>query len=152
MRKWLPIALLTAPPLFAADLPPAFKITPGHEEVPSYRACVQFDTRTPEDLATGWEASWEEARRPRMVMNIQPAGSHEAGEAQMADHEASLKSDGWTIIRDKGELEAKKRAGATTVWYQSFPNSSTVTILEEVPPPRVLTPAPNASPYPMASD
>jgi len=32
MRKWLPIALLTAPPLFAADLPPAFKITPGHEE------------------------------------------------------------------------------------------------------------------------
>jgi hypothetical protein len=56
----------------------------------------------------------------------------------MADHEASLKND-VDVIRDHGELEAKKRAGATTVWYQSFPNSSKVTILEEAPPPRVIT-------------
>lgn len=70
----------------------------------------------------------------------------------MADHETSLKSDGWTIIRDHGELEAKKRAGATTVWYQSFPNSPKVTLLEEAPPPRVITLAPNASPHPMTSD
>jgi OOP family OmpA-OmpF porin len=145
MRTWLSIALLTAPALFAADLPPGFRITPGYEEVPSYHVYVQFDTRTIEDLGTGGRLQGKKLEGRVWVMNIQPAGSQKAGEAQMADHEASLKSDGWTIIRDHGELEAKKRVGATTVWYQSFPNSPKVAILEEAPPPRVLTLTPPKS-------
>lgn len=139
MRTWLSIALLTAPALFAADLPPGFKITPGYAEIPSYHQFVQFDTRMIEDLGTGGKLQGKKLEGRVWVMNIQPAGSQKAGEAQMADHETALKSDGWTIIRDHGELEAKKRAGATTVWYQSFPNSSKVTILEEALPPRLLT-------------
>jgi outer membrane protein OmpA-like peptidoglycan-associated protein len=87
------------------------------------------------------------------VMNIRPTGSQKSGEVQMVDHEASLKSDGWTIIRDHGELEAKKHVGATTAWYQSFPNSPMVTILEETPPPRVLTlTAPKSAPETLSAD
>jgi outer membrane protein OmpA-like peptidoglycan-associated protein len=71
----------------------------------------------------------------------------------MADHEAALKSDGWTIIRDHGELEAKKAVGTTTAWYQSFPNSPIVTVLEEAPPPRalILTP-PQSAPETIAGN
>src|SRR6266849_8030968 len=138
MCGWLLIALL------AADLTSGFKNTPGYEEVPSYHSYVQFDTRTIEGKKLEGRV-W--------VMNIRPTGSQKAGEAQMADHEASLMSDGWTIIRDRGELEAKKRVGATTAWYQSFPNSSKVTILEEAPPPRVLavTPETEVTPFPGGS-
>ena len=145
MRKWLPIALLAAPTLFAADPPPGFKITPGYEEAPSDHLYVQFDTRTIEDVGAGGRLQGKKLEGRVWVMNIRPAASQKTGEAQMADHETSLKSDGWTIIRDHGELEGKKRAGATTVWYQSFPNSPKVTILEEAPPPRVITLAPPKS-------
>jgi outer membrane protein OmpA-like peptidoglycan-associated protein len=145
MRNWLPIVLLSAAPLFAADLPPGFKMTPGYEEVPSYHSYVQFDTRTIEDLGTGGRLQGQKLEGRVWVMNIRPTGQQKAGELQLADHEASLRNDGWTIIRDHGELEAKKRVGATTAWYQSFPNSSKVTILEEAPPPRVLTLTPPAS-------
>jgi outer membrane protein OmpA-like peptidoglycan-associated protein len=145
MRQWLPFALLVAPSLIAADLPPGFTMTPGYEEVPSYHSYVQFDTRTIEDLGGGGKFQGKKLEGRVWVMNVRPAGSQKTGEAQMADHEASLKSDGWTIIRDHGELEAKRRVGATTAWYQSFPNSSKVTILEEAPPPRMLTLTPPKS-------
>jgi outer membrane protein OmpA-like peptidoglycan-associated protein len=153
MRTWLLIALLTAPSLFAADPPPGFTMTPGYEEVPSNHSYVQFDTRTIEDLAAGGRLQARKLEGRVWVMNIRPTGSQKKGEVQMADHEAALKSDGWTIIRDHGELEAKKRVGATTAWYQSFPNSPMVTILEETPPPRVLTlTAPKSVPETFAAD
>jgi OmpA-OmpF porin, OOP family len=151
MRTWLLIALLTAPALFAADLPPGFRMTPGYEEVPSYHSYVQFDTHTIEDLGVGGKLQSKKLEGHVWVMNIRPAGSQKGGDAQMADHEVSLKGDGWTIIRDHGELEAKKRVGATTEWYQSFPNSTMVTILEEAPLPRALTlPPPKNAPETVA--
>jgi hypothetical protein len=144
MRLWLSIALLAAPTLFAADLPSGFKMTPGYEEVASYHSFTQFDTRTIEDLGAGGKLQPKKLEGRVWVTNIRPSGSQKS-EAQMADHEASLKSDGWTIIRDRGELEAKKHVAGTTAWYQSFPNSSKVTILEEAPPPRAISLTPPAS-------
>src|ERR1700686_4713477 len=145
MRMWFPIVLLTVPALFAADLPPGFRMTPGYEEVPSNHSYVQFDVRMIEDLGAGGKLQNKKLEGRVWVMDIRPTGSQKPGDAQMADHEASLKSDGWTIIRDHGELEAKKRAGANTVWWQSFPNSPRVTVLEETPPPRELTLTPPSS-------
>lgn len=124
MRTWLPIvltmalimALIMAPALFAADLPPGFRMTPGYEEVPSNHAYVQFDTRTIEDLGAGGKLQSKKLEGRMWVMDIRRTGSQKPGDAQMADHEASLKSDGWTIIRDHGELEAKKRAGAKAMF------------------------------------
>jgi hypothetical protein len=145
MRYWLPLAFLAAPTLYAADLPPGFRMTPGYEEVASSHSYSQFDTHTIEDLGAGGKLQAKKLEGRLWVMNIQPSGSQKRGEIQMADHEASLKNDGWTIIRDHGELEAKKAVGATTAWYQSFPNSPMVTILEEAPPPRSLTLTPPQS-------
>jgi hypothetical protein len=81
MRKWLPIALLTAPTLFAADLPPGFKITPGYEEAPSDHVYVQFDTRTIEDFGAGGRFQGKKLEGCVWVMNIKPADSQKAGEA-----------------------------------------------------------------------
>jgi hypothetical protein len=75
MRTWLLIALLTAPSLVAADLPPGFRMTPGYEEVPSYHSYVQFDTHTIEELATGGRLQARKLEGRVWVMNIRPTGA-----------------------------------------------------------------------------
>ena len=99
--------------LFA--LPPAFHIPPGYHELPKNQRYYAFETLTIQDLAADGKLHEKKVEGELWKIDLRGDGKQDAA-AGMRDLEASLRRDGWTILRDQGALVAKKSIAGTTEW------------------------------------
>ena len=134
------LALTAAISIGVAEVPPGFVVPSGFDAHIDERSYVAFDTRTFDDRQASGRSMQRKVEGRTWQFELKAKDGRKPDVA-LAVIEASLQSDGWAIVRDKGRLVAKKQVSGSTEWFRIDPHSTTATVLLEAKAPRVVTPA-----------